>query len=333
MIKININDIWDDFIKTYSKDCKNLTTYAVSSDLCVLGNSFSYFNKTFYSLSFSLGTYITVSPQDDGIFTFRTSYSNEEFISKKEELMSFFDNKLAKDVFNTIGRSKTRLYGAKILFNFDAKPSYFHKIVLCTEVAFSDNSEELLNGNNIFNFFGQKNYLCASDNDEKIRYIPFDLTGYKIVIISFLKDIKKTEKRIKKMAEEYKNKEGILFEIADEHIKAEEKLIDEKKRTSDIKSFLEGSFSNAVRISEKIFNDPQNMSLLIKKIEATKLCDGIIPSLKYHGVAVFIKDENVDEFIYNFSKDAEKITGTSVAFYITECQNPHQKFENYQHNL
>ena len=59
--------------------------------------------------------------------------------------------------------------------------------------------------------------------------------------------------RLQRIVEEYKNnKEGILFETADEHIKAEEKIMNEKKKTADLNAFFASSFENSVRISDKI---------------------------------------------------------------------------------
>ena len=125
------------------------------------------------------------------------SDSNEEYSSKVQELTKYKAKDFEGDIFKAIAQAKGKCKGAELLFSFDAQDEPFMDYIPAVYVALGqindgENAQMVENGDmfksvkhrsNIeCQFSGRKNYLISSDNSSSKKYLPFNMTGYKVII-------------------------------------------------------------------------------------------------------------------------------------------------------
>ena len=143
---------------------------------------------TEFQLPISLCTYVTINLNDTGCFSFQTQKSNKEYSCTLTELKTKFKSGFEKKVFNILSKFEQKINGAKILFNCDTDD----EIVFMGDVALF-RALEIMSENSIsdidahFNpctLYGRKNFIISKPNTPDFYYIPFNLSGYKLIIIS-----------------------------------------------------------------------------------------------------------------------------------------------------
>lgn len=343
MFIINIKDIHSDFIKRYGGNENDLKTFMVCSDLTVLGQGFQMSTKKYFSLPVSIRTYITLRLTNDNNYCLRFSNSDNEYICHKDELLSYRQNNIEKDIFHAISKFSKNLNGAEILFSSDVDTSCFFNPLEAVFVALSiivkgnsPTSEEFIQlfpecdkGKNISSLFGgRKNYLLSSDN--KNEYIPFNISTCKIVLVYTKLKKESPEKKLKthlNAITQTTNTQNLEFNDIYEKYAASDTariekicniLKENKKITDEIIKEFNTSINEYCKICPKNSNTFKKMLSISQKSGLSILS---LPQLKYNSIAVIVEENNVDSFIDFFSKNAREILGTSVSFYICDTQN------------
>ncbi len=345
MIKININEVHEDFIKRYGGNTFGLRTFSICSDLTVLGNGFEKSDEAYYSLPLSIRTYITLRITDNNNFSFQESDSNTEYTCSTSELLSPKENKKEKDIFCAIAHSRINCSGAQILFSYDAVSGAYKKNIpaIYTSLKFINSgkpaqSSEIKNTfikkDNSDNFScelsGRKNFLISSDYDNTFEYLPFNLSGYKIILASFSLKQENTEKNLLPYIKNKKNNTNLHPKSFVDNY--EKYTVNEMNRIKRIKDSLKSAAAPLKDVFDELTSSAyeycdisqKNGTLIknmIKSASASGFAEAVIPAVKYSSIAIIVKDENVDGFISEFSHSGEKVSGSEIKFYITDTEN------------
>ena len=327
LIKINFKEVQSDFYKRFNKEPETARTFSVGATLDIISDRAGFI--PLYSLSLSVMTYITIRITDDESFKFQLQNSNVLYQSKAENLTDYREDRTAYNVFCAIANSKGKINGCEILFNFDTEKEEFKILTPLVYLAFSYINERTIPKTYEISHFmpefdnlncilaGRKNYILSSQQYNQ-QYYPFNSVGEKIVIVST--DLKLTlnsafSENVKKL----KNDEPCENNKYTQFVK--KRIADfEKIATMTQKELIE-----KIRLSETEFTDMIKNGDIIKTLMDTSYDTGFARLVtvceKYNGIAAFVSDENVDEFVSIISKKAEIITGSTVLIFISDTQN------------
>ena len=338
MVTINIKEIQEDFIRRYGGSAENLKTFGVCSDLTILGNGFSLSTEKYYSLPISIRTYITLRITDDDNFYLRHSYDDTEYVSSKKKLLSYKENVLEGKIFKIIAHAGKKIPGAQILFNYDVTSKAFMNPLSCVYCACGLLSGTKIPGCHEFKIitdakkqtgnipcllYGRKNHLTASE--EPYEYVPFNLSGKKIILASASLKKEDIDKNLLQHLENTSNSKN--------NSNVYEKYIDnEIQRIGQISGVLMKDKGNIIKVSDKLKKSSYEYCSILKKnsmalkqmlkvAKETNFCDTVLVAPKYNAIAAIVEEKNVDAFIDAFSKSGEKVFSSQIKYYITETEN------------
>lgn len=332
---MNIQDLKKDFICRFDEENCDIHTFFTGSGLRILGVSFNKTLKYGYSLALSIKTAITLKYTEDDMFYFQLSNSNREFSCDANKLSSYIENGFEKNIFNLINEFKGRRDGAKILFSFDVDDNKFKKFKTSLILGFLSNA--ILEDNMEYSeLYGRKNTICTINKDGIASYIPFNLNDYKVILSTT--DMKKENisENIQKSYEVLKKDNPNIKAISDVLLISPERkniyeryIINESKRCELIKETLlktNGYIKSVQNLLNESYRELCNImgknKIIYENIYNSAMhagyADGIIITLDYSGVAVFVKNENVDSFITSFTREHEKYIGIKPKLYICD---------------
>lgn len=323
--EINKKEIQSDFKKRFPQYTDGIRTFAVANDLTIFGNGFEGSDKEFYSLPLSARTYLSVVLCNDEKFSFQLSDSDNEYTSLADSLTSFKEKDFEEEIFKAISHSKNGIRGAKMLFSFDINTKAFMKGAACVETAFSligtgKINESVNSGehNRECLLRGRKNYLISS----KGEYAPFDLSGYKILLA--ITDFKKEKNNLRQQLKEIKSNtpaDECFCNNTEKYIINELKRIKrlcERPQTEEILKMLKQSGLEYCEVAEK---NSEMLKKMMKAAYNSGLCSAAVPALKYSALAVFVKEDKVDEFMSIFSESGQLASGSEISFCVAESEN------------
>ena len=348
VIKININNIHDDFVKRYSGKADALRTFAVCSDITIVGNGFEESTEEYYSLPLSIRTYLSVRESDKNSFDFQMSDSDEEYSSQSQDLMKYKGKDFEGDIFKAIAHTKGKCKGAELLFSFDAESEPFMDYIPAVYVAFGQINDgknaKMAEAENMYKsvnhtadiecqLSGRKNYLISSDINSAKKYIPFNMSGYKVIIVTSNLKKEKPERKLTPYIEKVSSMSHSRSYNGENMQNVYEKYVaNEINRRQKIGEILgeKGAFgeeifsllwTSAYEYCNILDKNSDVLKRMLNAAQQSGLCDFAIPVLKYRGIAFFVRDELVDEFVNFYSQKGEQESGSQVKFYIADSEN------------
>lgn len=277
-------------------------------------------------LSLSIDINVVIKEKEDKKFHIICADKNILYESDTEKLNSFTGEKLPKALFNACAMLKGKMNGADILIEYSVLDKIFKRPLL-----------SLISGLGILNkgkvpdletvkymlekadeksysflpaeLYGRKNTLVSRKNDGSWEYLPFNLTGYKMVLSYIDKkgiDIseKLTEryivnenKRVEQIKNEIMNKNGIPEEIG--------KLMKE----------------SAYELFDILGKNSEELSMMYRISEETNKCLAIVPVYSIYGICAFVKDEDVDAYGEIISKEYQKKVGAMPTLCICDSDD------------
>lgn len=326
MREINKKEIQSDFTKRFPKYSHGIRTFAVCNDLTILGNGFEGSGKEYYSLPLSARTYLSIVLCDDEKFSFQLSDSNNEYSSDIKELTLFKEKDFEEEIFRAVFHNLNSIKGAKMLFSFDINTKAFMKSAACIKTAFSligtgkINEGTVLEGehNSECLLRGRKNYLIS----EKGEYIPFDLSGYKIVLA--ITDFKKEKNNLTYQLDKITNntpKDECFCTNTEKYVINELNRIKNLSKKPQREEIFDMIKQSGLQYCDAIEKNSEMLKKMMKAAYNSGLCTAALPALEYSALAVFVKEDKVDEFVSIFSESGQTASGSQISFCIAQSEN------------
>ncbi|MDY3927783.1 MAG: hypothetical protein SOZ34_00265 [Clostridia bacterium] len=337
----------NDFIKRYGGEKNSLRSFISCCGLSVCGRGFEKYGKNIYSCAFFPATYITLKTDDSGKFSIQFADENIQYVCAIEKLSEYDDKTEQGRVFKQINRFKGKVNGAKILFNFDVYEKNFRKCEEAVITAFETMNYGYIREENLFldlkggrkefiggELFGRKNSLYGINDNNNSEYLPFNISGNRLIIItSEMKNENISEKlykayeNIKKMYELTGNNGKAEIVKRKSEDKYENYILHEINRTREIINILKSGkikeiqpFEEeaTVELSKLLGKSGEKLLRMYETAKNSGMCELVLPAYEYGGVAAVVKDEWVDNFIERISEEYEKRDGISPSFYICD---------------
>lgn len=332
---MDIQDIKKDFILRFGGEEERIRCFCVGNSIKILGIGLEKVENGRYEVLLSIKTTISIRENEKCVFSYQLSDSNEEYSCDLDALENCNKKGQEKEIFETIKNHKGKIEGADILFSFDVNNDKFKKLKesLILGLAKLNNN---FNKENNCEMSGRKNSLYHINKDNDIEYIPFNLNGYKVILA--LTDIKKEDisGKIKKayanLKRENKNIKSVqdISELSPDRVDSDEKyLINELRRCELSKKMLKETggyikgIENLLKASYKELSSIMNKGKSIYEniylsAEKTGYMEGIFILHEIGGVGVLVKDENVDDFMKEFTKNHEEGIGEKPELYVCD---------------
>ncbi len=330
MFTIDIREIKENFTKFYGKDDTGIKCCKSGCGIVFYGAGLEKSSLPVGGLSLSVDTDVVVRVKDDKKFDIILSDMNTEYECETENLNEFTGDRFSKSLFKACAMLKGDISGAECLIEYSVNDEKFKRPVISLISALGilnkgkvpdietvkflvENIEEEKYSFLPAELYGRKNTLISRRNDGKWEYLPFNISGYKM-LISYVDskgiDIKKKLsqdnmkrytvnecKRVELIKNEIVNKKGITEEIG--------KLLSE----------------SAYELFDMLGKNAKVLSEMYKISEETGLSVAAVPLYSYCGVCAFVKDEDIDNYIRIFSKEYQKKAGAMPAFCICDSDD------------
>lgn len=332
---MDIQDIKKDFVLRFGGNMDGIRSFCVGNPIKVLGIGLEKVENGRYEILLSIKTAISIRENEKYIFSYQLSDSNNEYSCDLDALENCNKKGQEKEIFETIKNYKGKIEGADILFSFDVNNDKFKKLKASLILGL-----EKLNNNfnkeRICELSGRKNSLYNINEDDEMEYLPFNLNGYKVILA--LTDIKKEDisGKIKKayanLKKENKNIKSVqdISELSPDRVDSDEKyLINELRRCELSKKMLKETggyikgIENLLKASYKELSSIMNKGKSIYEniylsAEKTGYMEGIFILHEIGGAGVIVKNENVNDFMREFTKYHEERIGEKPEFYVCD---------------
>lgn len=325
-MKIDTKLLKENFTKHYGKDETGLKCYKSCCGVVLYGAGLENSGLCIGGLSLSIDTNVLIKEKADKEFHIICADKNILYESNTEKLNSFTGDKLPKALFNACAMLKGKMNGADILIEYSVLDKIFKRplLSLITGLGILNNGKvpdlETVKymlektDEKSYSFlpaelYGRKNTLVSRKNDGSWEYLPFNLTGYKIVL-SYIdkKGIDISEKLTQKyVANEKKRAEQIRKEI-----------INNNSITEEIGKLMKES---AYELFKLLGKNGEELAKMYKISEETNITSAIVPVYSIYGICAFVKDEDVDGYSEMISKEYQKKVGTTPTLCICDSDD------------
>ena len=332
---MDIQDIKKDFVLRFGGEKDEIRCFCVGTSVKILGIGLEKLENGRYEIPLSIKTTISIRENEKCVFSYQLSDTNEEYSCDCDELNACNKNSQEKEIFKTIETYKGKITGAEILFSFDVNNDKFKKLKESLILGLEKLNNNLEKENNC-ELFGRKNSLYHINENNEMEYIPFNLNGYKVILaLTGIKKedisgkIKKAYTNLKKENKNVKSVRNVSDLSIDREDSVEKYLINELTRCELSKKMLKEtggyikSIENLLKASYKELSSIMNKGKSVyEKIyfsaEKTEYMEGIFMLHEIGGVGVLVKDENVDDFMKEFTKFHEKYVGEKPKLYVCD---------------
>ena len=311
---MDAKEIKENFIKHYSGDDNGLKCYKSCCGIVLYGAGLEDSGLCVGGLTLSVDTSIVIREKDDKIFDIICADTDIKYECDIEKLNSFTGDKFSKEMFNACAILKGNLCGAEILVEYSVNDRKFKRPLTSlmsglgifdkgkvpdfeTVKYILDKGDEQSYSFLPAELYGRKNTLISRKNDGRWEYLPFNLTGLKMVI-SYT-DLKGID--IKKILSE-----DDMKKYSDNETKRAELIKKEKGITEEVGKIIKAS---AYELFDMLGKSAEKLKEMYKISEETGLCVLVVPLYNYYGVCAFLKDEDVDAYCDMISKEYQKKVG------------------------
>ncbi len=282
-------------------------------------------------LSLSIDTKIAIKTNERKKFNIIFSDMNTQYECDCEKLRDFMGDKLIKSMFKSCAMMRGSLDGADILIEYSIDDKRFKKpaTALISALGIMNNgklpnietikclidSDEELYSFLPATLYGRKNVLISKEKNNRLEYLPFDLSGYKMVL-SLVDD-------------KGFNIKNIISDSKENDVKFKNYVINECKRTDIIKNELKTSGTITPTLSQQLKESGYELLGALGKSsdklfqmyqisEKTGLAKTLVPMYSHFGICAFVLDEDVDKYAKLISEEYQKKVGTIPTLCICE---------------
>ena len=323
---MDVNVIKENFKKHYSKDDHGLKCYRNCCGIILYGAGLEDSGLCVGGLSLSIDTNIAMREKEDKTFDIICSDTDTEYECDVENLNSITGDKFSEQIFKVCAMLKGKMCGAEILIEYSVDDIRFKRprTSLMSGLGLFDKGKVpdldtvkcLIDGCEEENYsflpaelYGRKNTLVSRRNDGMWEYLPFNLTGLKMVLT--FADFKGID--VKKMLSEDNMK---IYSVNE--CKRAELIKNEKGITEKVGKLIKTS---AYEMFNMLGKSAEKLSEMYKISEETGLCVLVVPLYNYCGVCGFVKDEDVDTYCDIISKEYQKKVGTMPTICICDSED------------
>lgn len=311
---MDAKEIKENFIKHYSGDNKGLKCYKSCCGIVLYGAGLEDSGLCMGGLSLSIDTGIVIRAKDDKVFNIICADTDIKYECDVEKMNSFTGDKLSTEMFKACAMLKGKLCGAEILVEYSVNDRKFKRplTTLMSGLGILDKGKVpdfetvkyMLEKGEEKNYsflpaqlYGRKNTLVSRRTDGSWEYLPFNLTGLKMVI-SYT-DLKGLD--IKKSLSD-----DDMKKYSENEIKRAELIKKEKGITEEVGKLIKAS---AYELFDLLGKSAEKLKEMYKISEETGLCILVVPLYNYYGVCTFLKDEDIDAYCDMISKEYQKKAG------------------------
>lgn len=327
---IDTSVLKENFVKYYGGETNGLKCFKNCFGILLYGAGLEGSNVPVGSISLSVGTDVIIRIKENNSFKIVSSDTDTEFQCPLDKLRDFNGDKMPKSLFRACAMLKGKIKGGEILIDYSVNDKRFKRPItaLATAIGIMDkgkmpefemmkflieDSDEEKYSVLSAELYGRKNTILNRRIDGKFEYLPFNLSGLKVVI-SYVDnktiDIKKELSN--EDMEKYKSNESKRIEL----IRTE--LTENKTITQQMSNIFKTSASELFNIMGK---SADFLADMYRISEETGLIKAVVPVYSIGGICAFVEDKEIDQYVEKLSLEYQKKAGQMPTFCICDSDS------------